>query len=177
MSDVRKGYVSIHREILDHWVWNDKPVSRGQAWVDLILMANYKSQQFSYKDQVIEGKRGTVHRSITYLAERWGWGRDKASRFLRQLEADGMIVLNATTHRTTITIVNYGKYQDVQVSALPIGRRQVDNKPSSSRKQVGTYKKDNNVEKENKGNHSSDVQDGGQSPEEIEEANQWFESL
>jgi hypothetical protein len=40
MSDVGKGFVSIHREIMDHWIWQDKPVSKGQAWVDLILLAN-----------------------------------------------------------------------------------------------------------------------------------------
>jgi hypothetical protein len=36
-----KGYVSIHREIFDHWVWKEKPFSRGQAWIDLIMMANH----------------------------------------------------------------------------------------------------------------------------------------
>lgn len=109
MSDVGKGYVSIHREIMDHWIWQDKPVSKGQAWVDLILLANYKNEKFSYKDKVVEGKRGSVYRSITYLAERWGWGRDKATRFLHQLEADGMIVLDATTHQTTIRYDYAGK--------------------------------------------------------------------
>lgn len=118
MSDVGKGYVSIHREIMDHWIWQDKPVSKGQAWVDLILLANYKNEKFSYKDKVVEGKRGSVYRSITYLAERWGWGRDKATRFLHQLEADGMIVLDATTHQTTISIVNYGDYQGLTSTVI-----------------------------------------------------------
>lgn len=160
MSDVKKGYVCIHREILDHWIWHEKPVSKGQAWVDLILMANYKSQKFSYKDQMIEGKRGTVHRSITYLADRWGWGRDKASRFLRQLEKDGMLVLNATTHHTTITLINYGKYQDLPTT----NRQQVGDKPTTNRQQVGTYKKDNkgNKGKENiiEPSHLPDTEEG-----------------
>lgn len=26
-----KGYVSIHREIMDNWVWQEKPVSKSQS--------------------------------------------------------------------------------------------------------------------------------------------------
>ena len=33
--------------------------------------------------------------------------------FLKVLESDGMVVTKATTHRTTITLVNYGLYQDI----------------------------------------------------------------
>ncbi len=49
MSDVGKGYVSIHREIMDHWVWQDRPVSKGQAWVDLIMPVNYCGNTFVFK--------------------------------------------------------------------------------------------------------------------------------
>ena len=136
MSDVGKGYVSIHREIMDHWIWQDKPVSKGQAWVDLILLANYKNEKFSYKDKVVEGKRGSVYRSITYLAERWGWGRDKATRFLHQLETDGMIKLEATTHQTTISIVNYEDYQGLTSTVGATNRQQVGSKAEVSRQQV-----------------------------------------
>lgn len=185
MSDVGKGYVSIHREIMDHWIWQDKPVSKGQAWVDLILLANYKNEKFSYKDKVVEGKRGSVYRSITYLAERWGWGRDKATRFLHQLEADGMIVLDATTHQTTISIVNYGDYQGLASAVGATNRQQVGSKSEVRRQQVGTYNKDNNSNNGNKANNPSGGQTGGtagdgasgQTAEEIEEANRWFESL
>jgi hypothetical protein len=180
MSDTRMGYVSIHRSIMDHWIWRDKPVSKGQAWVDLILLANYKAEKFSYKDKVVEGKRGSVYRSITYLAERWGWGRDKATRFLRQLEGDGMIVLNITTHQTIITIVHYGDYQGNTATSAASDRQPIGDKSAAGRHQADTYNKDNNVNNDNKGNNSggaAGVSENGQSAEEIEAANRWFESL
>lgn len=180
MSDTRKGYVSIHREIMDHWIWQDKPVSKGQAWVDLILLANYKAEKFSYKDKVVEGKRGSVYRSITYLADRWGWGRDKATRFLHQIEADGMIKLEATTHQTTISIVNYEDYQGVAAIGSATNRQQIGGKSAAGRQQVGTYNKGNNSNNDNKGNNSGGATGApadGQTAEEIEEANRWFESL
>ena len=180
MSDTRKGYVSIHREIMDHWIWQDKPVSKGQAWVDLILLANYKAEKFSYKDKVVEGKRGSVYRSITYLADRWGWGRDKATRFLHQLEADGMIKLEATTHQTTISIVNYEDYQGFAAIGSATNRQPIGGKSVAGRQQVGTYNKGNNSNNDNKGNNSGGATGApadGQTAEEIEEANRWFESL
>lgn len=177
MSDVGKGYVSVHREIMEHWIWKDKPVSKGQAWIDLILLANYKNEKFGYKDKVIEGKRGTVYRSISYLAERWGWGRDKTTRFLRQLEEDGMVAMNTTTHHTTISIVNYGNYQGLLATNPSTNRQQVGNKSTASRQQVDTYNKGNNDNQDNKANKSSAGASEVQTADEIEEANLWFESL
>ena len=75
-------------------------------------MANYENKKIPYKGEVILCERGAVNLSVLSLAERWGWDRRKVRRFLKLLESDGMCTLNSTTHRTTITIENYGKYQD-----------------------------------------------------------------
>ena len=106
------GYFKVDRQIFDHWLWEDQPFSRGQAWIDLIGLANYEDGKTPYKGKVISCKRGTVYRSISYLATRWGWSREKTRNFLKLLESDNMVTIKATTNRTTITIVNYGKFQD-----------------------------------------------------------------
>lgn len=106
------GYFKIDRQLFEHWLWEQKPFSEGQAWIDLIGLANYEDSKTPYKGKIIACKRGTVYRSITYLADRWGWSRDRARRFLKLLEDDGMIQVNATTNNTTITLVNYGFFQD-----------------------------------------------------------------
>ena len=41
---------------------------------------------------------------------------NKANRFLRDLVCMGMCTVNESTHGTAITIVNYGKFQDVGAS-------------------------------------------------------------
>lgn len=110
MSD--KGFLKIDRSLFNHWLWEDKPFSKGAAWIDLISLANYKSIKKTVGDKVITYKRGTVFRSILYLADRWGWDRKKVKRFLSVLERDQMLSVNSTTHGTTITIINYSKYQD-----------------------------------------------------------------
>ena len=106
------GFFKVDRQIFEHWVWEDKPFSKGQAWIDLIGLANYEDGKTTYKGEVVECKRGTVSRSISYLARRWGWSREKTRHFLTLLETDNMITIKPTTNRTTITLINYGKYQD-----------------------------------------------------------------
>lgn len=134
-----KGWIAIHREIQKNWLWEEKPFSKGQAWIDLLMLANYKDHKQPYKGEIITCKKGTVNSSISALANRWGWSRDKARRFLDTLASDEMVRVNATVHRTTITIENYALYNDVPTT----DRQQIDSKPTASRQQVDTTNKDN----------------------------------
>ena len=119
---MRPGWVPVSRELQDHWMWDDKPFAHGQAWIDLIMLANYEDTKMPYKGEIITCERGTVNLSISYLANRWGWSRDKTRRFLKLLESDGMVTVTATTHRTTITLENYSIYNDVPAT----NRQQAD---------------------------------------------------
>lgn len=134
------GFFKIDRQIFDHWLWEDKPFSKGQAWVDLVGLANYEDGKTPYKGKIISCKRGTVYRSISFLAERWGWSRDKTRNFLNLLESDGMVIVKATKHQTTITLVNYGKFQDKPATDSPTNRQQTDNKPDNERRRIKNYK-------------------------------------
>ena len=107
-----QGYVKLHRQITENPIWAEKPFSFGQAWIDLLLMANYKDKK-SYKDgNVILYKRGTVTTSLYILSDKWGWDRKKVRKFLKVLELDEMVTINSSTRGTIITIVNYDIYQD-----------------------------------------------------------------
>lgn len=104
------GWIRLERSINEHWIWQDAEYLR--AWLDLLILANYEDKKIPYKGKVITCKRGDVNLSISALASRWGWSRRKAKRFLDLLECDGMVTTKSTTHRTTVTIVKYGFFQD-----------------------------------------------------------------
>ncbi len=108
-----EGWIRIDRSLLKHWLWNDRPFSYGQAWIDLLLLANYEDKQMLFRGHLITCKRGDVNLSISCLAERWKWDRKSVRKFLSLLESDGMATTKATRQRTTITLVNYGLFQDV----------------------------------------------------------------
>ena len=108
MAFMAKGWIKLHRQLLDNSMWLQKPFTKGQAWVDLILLADGYSEG--------KYKRGTVYRSQQWLAERWGWSRGKVIRFLDYLEENHMVTVkrtyNGTQSGTTITLVKYSFFQD-----------------------------------------------------------------
>lgn len=134
-----QGWISIHRQLQKHWIWKDKPFSKGQAWIDLIMLANYEDKKIPYKGEVITCERGTVNLSISVLAERWGWGREKTRNFLRLLEADKMVTVNATRHRTTITIENYTFYNNKPSTKPTTNRQQIDITNNINNNNIGRF--------------------------------------
>ena len=145
------GWIKLYRDITDNWLWQDEPFSRGQAWIDLLLLANSKDEKFRHDNQIIEGKRGNVYRSITYLSERWKWSRKKTRTFLKLLESDGMVTTKSTTRGTTITIINYGFYQDKRTTKGPTEGPTEEQLRNSS----GTYTRNNKNNKEGKEYYSA----------------------
>lgn len=105
------GWISIHRKIKDSWIYSEKPYSKFQAWIDLLLSASHKDNKFLLGSELIEVKKGEFITSETKLAERWGWSRSKVRRFLELLQDDKMIERKSDSKKTTLNIVNYRIYQ------------------------------------------------------------------
>lgn len=109
----QKGWILVHRSIRESWLWAGKPFSIGQAWLDLIMDANHETGKFYLNGKLKTIKRGQNWTSIRTLAERWGWRNEAVMDYLNALEEDGMILREPTKSGTLLTIVNYGKFQDV----------------------------------------------------------------
>ena len=140
-----EGTHPIHRSILDHWVWEDKPFAMGQAWVDLILLANHTDSKAVLRGLVYVVKRGQVFRSKLILGRRWGWSRGRVNRFLKLLEKDGMITQQAGQHATFITLLNYDRLQNTAFKKRTTdgASDRAPNEHQTDTEQV-TYNKDNN---------------------------------
>ena len=136
MADDKKdkytGYIYLDRNIQESWMWEERPFSKGQAWIDLILLANHTDRKIPYKDKLVTCKRGTVNLSVLYLANRWGWNKKTVDKFLKQLQDGGSIEYKPSQYRTTIFIINYGTYQHKQPTKFQQkGQRYGQRKPTS----------------------------------------------
>src|SRR5574344_1916588 len=89
-----------------------KTFSKGQAWIDLLLLANSSDRKVPFGKKLILVKRGEKMTSIRKLEQRWGWSNNKVKSFLNMLQDDGMITYKCTTKNTFYNIVNYNDYQD-----------------------------------------------------------------
>lgn len=106
------GWVKLHRSVFDDEIWLRKPYSWGQAWVDLIMTANYQDGYETSRGRTFPVKRGQILTSITKLAERWGWGRKSVINYLGELRKDKKIRIKQDDFGSLITIKNYDKYQN-----------------------------------------------------------------
>jgi len=106
------GWIKLHRQIQDCWIWFDEPFTKAQAWIDLLLLANHKEKKISINGKPVVIQRGQYHTSVCKLASRWKWNRKTVSRFLDVLENDHMLSQVRTSTGTTITIENYDVFQD-----------------------------------------------------------------
>lgn len=117
------GWIKIHRSITGNPLWTDKPFSRGQAWIDILLCANYEDKEIMLGGNITNVKRGSFITSELKLMDRWGWSKKKVRAFLSLLENENMIVRYSTQKGTTITVVNYSIYQDFGTAQEPLGNR------------------------------------------------------
>lgn len=151
-----EGYIKLYRQIQDCDIWvDDSPFDRRSAWVDLLLMANHRDKEMLFDGQVVTVKRGQRVTSIRRLAERWGWGKDKVSKYLTLLERFGMIEKSADSHRTLITIVNYDKFQGSDVQEQTANRQQTDTEQTQNRHQPATNNNDKNDKNDKNKNYKS----------------------
>ena len=114
MAENSNNWIKLNRSIMEHWLWSGETFSRGQAFIDLLLLAAYADHKVMSQGRMIDVKRGSMITSVRYLAGRWGWSKDKTLKYLNDLESDGIIKKESDTKRTVLSIVNYGKYQNLQ---------------------------------------------------------------
>lgn len=112
MSKTRTNYIALNRSILLNWLWTEKPFTKGQAWVDMLLNTNFANSSFVFNDRLIKVKRGELCRSEVQLAKNWGWSRNKVRRFLKILENEGQVKQNTAQGISIIRICKYADYQD-----------------------------------------------------------------
>lgn len=139
-----QGWISLHRQLQNNWVWQDKPFSRGQAWIDILLMVNHKDNKILLGTELVEVERGSRVTSIRKLCDRWGWSNTKVRAFLKLLEDDNMLIVKSDSKKTTLTVVNYSNYQNSN-----------DTKNDTETTQKHTNNNDNNENNANK-DHDGD---------------------
>lgn len=94
------GWISLHRSIQKHWLFEEKrKFSRFEAWIDILLMVNHTDNKIMHDGDLITVKRGQRITSLRQLGERWSWSITKVDKYLKTLESDGMLVVKKDTKK------------------------------------------------------------------------------
>jgi hypothetical protein len=126
---MNQGWIKLWRKIQDNPVWQHKPYSYGQAWVDLLLLANHEAHCIWPRGIRLDLEAGQVGYSKESLAAKWGWSRGRVTRFLNMLENAQQIVQQKDNVTTVITITNWKPHQETdgkQYSRRTAGGPQAD---------------------------------------------------
>ncbi len=92
------GWLKLWRVIRDTKRYNWGRFDQTHAWIDLLLMADFKT--------------GKINISQRSLAKNWKWGIARVNEFFKRLKTDRQIDYAAKGNFTKITILNWQKYQN-----------------------------------------------------------------
>ncbi len=104
---LQNGFIALHRSLLS-WGWHTDPAT-GWLFVNLLLMANWTDSE--WQGMTIE--RGQLVTGRKALAAQTGLSEQTVRTSLNRLKSTNEITIASTNKFSVITIVNYGKFQDV----------------------------------------------------------------
>ena len=109
---MENSWIRLHRKLMDDPLYFAEPFSKMQAWIDLLLLANFADRVTFIRGNRVTIKRGQLAYSREWFSGRWRWSRGKIDRFLDMLERENMIGRQKSAVITCISILNYDTYQD-----------------------------------------------------------------
>ena len=102
-----KGFIMIDRSILEDDMYFSEKFTRMQAYMDLCLLAAFKSRSFYIRGNKVELQPMQVAKSVRDLADRWQWSVNKVRGYLYELEKGDYIDTQKTSVNQIITIKKY----------------------------------------------------------------------
>jgi hypothetical protein len=149
-----KGWISLHRQFSDHWMWSEKRVfSKAEAWIDILLTVNHNEQKVVIKNVIYNVNRGESIVSLDNWAKRWNWNKSKVRRFFDVLQGELMIVTKNETQTTRLTVCNYDSYQTIGNA----DETQTKRKRNADETQTTPNNNDNNINNENNENKIKEI--------------------
>ena len=133
---LQNGFIALHRSLLS-WGWHTDPAT-GWLFVNLLLMANWTDSDW----QGMTIKRGQLITGRKALAAQTGLSERQIRTALDHLKSTNELTIKSTNKFSLITIVNYGKFQDVQSDIDQQNDQQVDQRPTSNRPQLNKDNKE-----------------------------------
>lgn len=110
---MKTGFIKLYRGLEEHALWLNEPFTKGQAWVDLLLLTNHKPGYITLRNgEMLPIKRGECGWSMEKLAKRWQWSRGKVKRFFLLLFELKMIQQTDISKTTVIKLCNYERFQN-----------------------------------------------------------------
>jgi len=152
----RKGWIKLHRRILDSGFW--KKSEYVHLWILILLKANHTTTEFVFNGKTLKLLPGQFLTGRHSLSVDSTISPSKVERILKYLENEHQIEQQKTNKFRIITVKEWKKYQSVNGESGQQNGQQVDNKWTTTGQQSGHIqevlkndKNDKNDKKEKEG--------------------------
>jgi hypothetical protein len=113
-----KGYIRLHRKLLENPIFTNKPVEWFKIWIFILLRVNWRESTFHPRQgESIIVPAGSMVTSLEKLGTYAGLSKEHARRCLDYFVRTHTITLETTHHWTKITVVNWAAYQQSEDDA------------------------------------------------------------
>lgn len=138
-SDMKKGWVSIHRKI---WEW---PYAQDaeylSVWLFLLTHAAHQPYDVIFNGSRIKLQIGQLIVGRDFISEKTKVSSSKVQRILKKLEIEQQIEQQTTNKNRLISILNWGLYQKSEQQS----EQQLNNKRTTNEQQLNTNNNYNNI--------------------------------
>ena len=141
---MQNGFIALHRSLLN-WGWHDDPAT-GWLFVNLLLLANCAPAQ--WQGTTIE--RGQLVTGRKALAAQTGLSEQTVRTSLNHLKSTNEITITPTNKFSLITIINYGKFQDVPEMLTSTSTNNLTNDQPAANQQLTTKEQEKQEEQNNR---------------------------
>ncbi len=135
---MKEGWISLHRSITEHAVFQDAEVFK--VWVWIILNASYCDKTALVGKKVVNLRTGQFVFGRKTASQQLNMCESKVYRIVKMLEEMGSIKIDANNKFSIITVENWAKYQGDE-QKLNKRRTDVEQKLNTTNKE----NKDNNI--------------------------------
>lgn len=143
---VDKGWIKIHRSILDNVIWSNSSVEQKVILITLLTMANHEVNTWEYKGEKFNCKPGQFVTSLNKIARKSGKGItiQNVRTALNRFEKLEFLTNESTKTGRLLTIVNWGKYQSTTQDTNIDINKDLTKTQQSTNKDLTTNKNDKN---------------------------------
>lgn len=152
MKTMNKGWIKLHREILDKSIWINSTAEQKVILITILLKANHQSNKWEFAGDQFECKAGQFITSLESLTAACGKGItiNKVRTALQRFEKLGFLTNKSTNKGRLITIVNWDFYQDGCEEFNSQENKQNTSRTQAEHKQNTTNKNEEECENDKK---------------------------
>ncbi len=152
-----EGYIKLYRKIIESPVFQNERLLKAFIWC--LAKATHKEREEIVGIRCVKLQKGQFVFGRKKAADELGFPESTTWRYIKALQSFGILDIKSNSKFSVVTIINWGKYQCLDIEYEHQNEQEVNKKRTRSRQEVDTNKNDKNVKNDKEDIYTSDFQE------------------